>query len=314
MRAVQCIAGAIRVVEAPAPRGEGVRVRIRSAGICGSDLHLISPKSPFGPPAVTLGHELAGLTDDDTPVAIEPLAPCGACEPCARGDYNVCTLGPGMIFGVGRDGGMADEIRVPARAIVPLPKSIALRDASLVEPLAVVVYALRRSGLRADQRVVVIGGGNIGLCAVAAARARGAEVALVARHDAQRAAGERLGATQASGLYDVVIEAAGTESAVAQAVEYAKPGASVWIPGIYWGPLAMPGLAMCMKEVSLCPTMLYGRGAGGRDADAAAALLATTPELPRALITHRFPLGAAAEAFATAADRRSGAIKVVLEP
>jgi threonine dehydrogenase-like Zn-dependent dehydrogenase len=314
MRAVKCVEGAIRVVEAPATHGEGVRVRIRSAGICGSDLHLISPASPFGPPSVTLGHELAGLTDDDTPVAIEPLAPCGTCEPCVRGDYNVCTLGPAMIFGVGRDGGMADEIRVPARAIVPLPNNIALRDASLVEPLAVVIYALRRSGLRADQRVMVIGGGNIGLCAVAAARARGAEVALVARHDAQRAAGARLGATTARGLYDVVIEAAGTESAVAQAVEYAKPGASVWIPGIYWGPLAMPGLAMCLKEVSLCPTMLYGRGPGGRDADAAAALLASTPELPRALITHRFPLDAAAEAFAAAADKKSGAIKVVIEP
>jgi threonine dehydrogenase-like Zn-dependent dehydrogenase len=311
---VRCIEGAIRVVETPAPVGDGVRVRVTHAGICGSDLHLISSDNPFGPVAVTLGHEIAGVTDDGTPVAVEPLAPCGACEPCVRGDYNLCGRGPGMIFGVGHDGGMADELRVPERALVPLPRGVAPRDASLVEPLAVVVYALRRSGLRADQRVVVIGGGAIGLCAVAAARARGAEVALVARHDAQRAAGERLGATRASGLYDVVIEAAGTESAVAQAVELAKPGARVWIPGIYWGPLAMPGLAMCLKEVSLCPTALYARHAGGRDADAAAALLAATPELPRALITHRFPLDAAPEAFAVAADRKSGAIKVVLEP
>lgn len=314
MRAVRCVEGAIRVVEAPLPQGEGVRVRVKSVGICGSDLHLISPDSLFGPVAVTLGHEIAGITDDGATVAIEPLDPCGLCDSCARGDYNLCQRGPGMIFGVGRDGGMADELRVPVRALVPLPSGIAMRDASLVEPLAVVVYALRRSGLRADQRVAVIGGGTIGLCAVAAARARGAEVALFARHDAQRAAGERLGATAPSGLYDLVIEAAGTESAVAQAVEVAKPGANVWIPGIYWGPLAMPGLAMCLKGVSLCPTVLYGRHAGGRDADAAAALLATTPELPRALITHRFPLDAAPEAFATASDRRSGSIKVVLEP
>lgn len=314
MRAVRCVEGEIRVVQLPPPGDDGVRVRIRSVGICGSDLHLVSAASPFGPARVTLGHELAGVTDDGTPVAIEPLAPCERCEPCLRGDYNLCALGPGMIFGVGRDGGMADELRVPARALVPLPSAVPLRDASLVEPLAVVVYALRRSGLRADQRVVVVGGGSIGLCAVAAARACGAEVALVARHDAQRAAGERLGALGASGLYDVVIEAAGSESALAGAVELAKPGASVWIPGIYWGPLGLPGLAMCMKEVSLCPTLLYGRHAGGRDADAAAALLAATPELPRALITHRFPLDAAPEAFAAAADRESGAIKVVLEP
>jgi 2-desacetyl-2-hydroxyethyl bacteriochlorophyllide A dehydrogenase len=167
--------------------------------------------------------------------------------------------------------------------------------------------------------VVVIGGGTIGLCAVAAARARGCDVALVARHDAQRAAGEQLGATvltdaSTDGGYDIVIEAAGSESALGQAVHLARPGGSVVIPGVYWGPVAVPGLAMCLKEVSLCPTALYSRTAAGRDIDAAAALLATTPGLADALITHRFPLDAAAEAFATAASRDQGAIKVVLEP
>ena len=313
MRAVRFVEeGEIRVVEVPPPPAQGVRVRMRTAGICGSDLHAIEV-SAIGPVRVTLGHELAGVTDDGTPVAVEPLAPCGACGPCLRGEYNLCALGPGMIYGIGRDGGMADEFWVPARALVPLPSGVALRDASLVEPLAVVVYALRQSGLRADQRVAVVGGGTIGLCAVAAARARGSEVALVARHDAQRAAGERLGASEARGEYDVVIEAAGTESALARAVELAKPGASISIPGIYWGPVAMPGFAMCLKEISLCPALLYARHAGGRDIDAAAALLAATPELPRAVITHRFPLDAAHEAFATAASRASGAIKVVLE-
>ena len=148
MRAVRCVEGQIRVVELAPPSDHGVRVRIRSAGICGSDLHLISAQSPFGPANVTLGHELAGVTDDGTAVAIEPLAPCEKCEACARGDYNLCALGPGLIFGVGRDGGMADELRVPARALVPLPSMVPLRDASLVEPLAVVIYALRRARLR----------------------------------------------------------------------------------------------------------------------------------------------------------------------
>jgi threonine dehydrogenase-like Zn-dependent dehydrogenase len=209
---------------------------------------------------------------------------------------------------------MAEAIRVPARALVPLPSGLPLRDASLVEPLAVMVYALRRAGLRASDRVAVIGGGTIGLCAVAAVRAAGAEVALEARYDAQRAAGERLGATRVSGHYDLVVEAAGSESALARAVEIAKPGGRVSIPGIYWEPVTLPGLAMGMKEVSLLPAFLYARGAVGRDVDVAAATLAVTPELPRAIITHRFPLDAAAEAFAAAASRASGAIKVVLEP
>lgn len=309
MRAVRCEGREIRVMDVPAPSGPGVRVRVKAAGVCGSDLHMLGQVQ-----GITLGHEIAGITDDGTPVAVEPLAPCGRCAPCVEGDYNLCVDSIGMLHGAGLDGGMADEIRVSPRALVPLPSGLPIRDASLVEPLAVMVYALRRAGLRSNQRVAVIGGGTIGLCAVAAVHASGAEVALVARYDAQREAGERLGAVQAVGQYDLVVEAAGSESALAQAVELAKPGGKVSIPGIYWQPVLLPGLAMLTKQVDLLPSLFYARGGVGRDIDAAAATLAATPELPRAIITHRFPLDAAPEAFATAASRGSGAIKVVLEP
>ncbi|MGE5209647.1 MAG: zinc-dependent alcohol dehydrogenase [Acidobacteriota bacterium] len=291
----------------------GVRVRVRSAGICRSDLHLIEA-GVVEAAQVTLGHEVAGVTDDGTAVAIEPLAPCGTCGPCLDGDYNLCRAGGAMLFGIGRDGGMADEMWVPSRALVPLPVGVDVRDASLVEPLAVVVHSFRRGAVRPDHRVAVIGGGAIGLCAVAVGRALGCEVGLAARHDHQREAGERLGASEVAGEYDVIIEAAGSESALARAVDLAKPSAQVVIPGIYWGPVALPGLSMCLKQVSLCPTTLYGRHAGGRDVDHAAALLATTPELPATIVTHRFPLDAAVEAFEAAASRSAGAIKVILEP
>ena len=314
MRAVRAGNGTVEVREVPSPAGPGVVVDVRSAGICGSDLHLIEGTA-FPPPPVTLGHEIAGFTEDGTAVAIEPFVPCGHCEPCGRGDEHLCERSSAALYGIGLDGGMADQIAVPERCLVPLPAGVDVRDASLVEPLAVVVHSLRRSAARPGQRVVVIGGGAIGLCAVAAAKARGCEVALAARHDAQRAAGERLGATEVTDrAYDLVVEAAGTDSALATAIELAKPGATVVIPGIYWGPVTVPGMAMCLKEVSLCPTTLYARTAGGRDIDAAAALLATTPVLADTLITHRFPLDAAAEAFTTAASRDRGAIKVVLEP
>jgi len=309
MRAVRTRGKAVEVAEVPAPGGEGVRVA--SAGICGSDLHMVA--AGFLRERV-LGHEVAGVTDDGTPVAIEPLSPCGACAPCVRGAYNLCERGPGMIHGVGRDGGMAEEMRVPARALVRLPAGVALADASLVEPLGVVVHGLRRAGLRGGERVAVVGGGTLGLCAVAAAREAGAEVALEARHDAQRAAGERLGASaRPAGAFDLVVDAAGTESSLAKAAELARPGGRIALVGSYWTPVAFPGFALCMKEIDVFPASMYGRAGALRDIDAAAALLAATPELPRAIITHRFPLAAAAEAFATAANRRSGAIKVVLE-
>jgi threonine dehydrogenase-like Zn-dependent dehydrogenase len=312
MRAVRPHGKSVEVRELPAPAGDGVRVRVRSAGICGSDLHMVAGGFLRD---VVLGHEVAGVTDDGTPVAIEPLSPCGACAACVRGDYNLCERGPRMIHGVGCDGGMADEMRVPARALVRLPAGIALGDACLVEPLAVVLHGLRRAALRGGERVAVVGGGAIGLCAVAAARAATREVALEARHDAQRAAGERLGAeAKAAGTYDLVVDAAGSESSFARAAELARPGGRIALVGSYWTPVAFPGFALCLKEVDVLPASMYGRAGALRDIDAAAALLAVTPELPRAVISHRFPLAAAPEAFATAADRHAGALKVVLEP
>ncbi|MCG8592277.1 MAG: alcohol dehydrogenase catalytic domain-containing protein [Proteobacteria bacterium] len=311
MRAVRCAGDHVEVVDVPEPRGEGVRVRIHSAGICGSDLHLVGGPIPI---AATLGHEMAGTAPDGRPVAIEPIAPCGACSYCLRGDTNLCTDGPSIIYGTARDGGMADEILVPERCLVPLPSGVRLGDACLVEPLAVAVHGLRRAGFRGGQRVAVIGGGAIGLCAVAAARHAGAETALEARHDAQRAVGARLQATEPVLHYDLVIDAAGTRSSLERAVELCRPGGTLLLLATYWAGLELPGFALCMKEVTVVPASLYGQEGSVRDIDAAAAILAARPELGDLLITHRYPLDAAPEAFRTAADRAGGAIKVVLEP
>jgi L-iditol 2-dehydrogenase len=312
MRAVRCREKSVEVVDVPAPTGSGVRVRIRSAGICGSDLHMIDAGFPL---PHTLGHEIAGVTEDGTPVAIEPLIPCGRCGYCRTGAYNLCERGASAVIGVARDGGMAEEIRVPERCLVPLSRAARPADACLVEPLSVAVHGLRRAGLRGDQRVAIVGGGSVGLCALAAAGASGAEVGLVARHDAQIEAGARLGATPSvDGGYDLVIDAAGTASALQRAVELCRPDGTLLLLATYWSGLTLPGFALCLKEIRVVPASMHGRHGVARDVDVAAALLAARPEVADALITHRFPLDAAREAFATAADRKSGAIKVVLEP
>jgi threonine dehydrogenase-like Zn-dependent dehydrogenase len=312
MRAVRCEAHAVAVVDVPRPEGEGIPVTIRSAGICGSDLHLLA--SDFPTPHV-LGHEMAGTTPDGTPVAIEPLRPCGQCDPCREGRYNICVLGSRILIGMGHDGGMAEEVRVPERCLVPLAAGATPENACLVEPLAVAVHGLRRSGLRAA-RAVVIGGGTIGLCVVAAAADAGFDTTLVARHEAQIEAGARLGAgIGAEGTYDLVVDAAGTRAALEDAVALCRPGATLLLVASYWdGLLELPGLALCMKEVNVVPASMYAREGESRDIDVAAGLLARRPEIADVLITHRFPLEAAPEAFAAAADRKSGAIKVVLDP
>jgi threonine dehydrogenase-like Zn-dependent dehydrogenase len=298
-------------MEVDRPTGPGVRVKIDSCGVCGSDLHLL--QSEFELPC-TLGHEMAGTTEDGTRVAIEPIRPCGSCGWCLRGDYNRCELGSAAVIGIAFDGGMADEIIVPERCLVALPEPVSTADACLVEPLAVTLHGLRRAGLRGDQRTLVVGAGSIGLCAVAAVRAAGAPVSLISRHDAQREAGERLGASEPSGSYPLVVDASGTSDGLRDGLAYCEPGAQMLLVGSYWGGFELPGLDLCMKEVTIVPSSMYSRAGAARDVDAAASVLASNPEIARSIITHRLPLDAAPEAFALAADRQAGAIKVVLEP
>ena len=132
MKAVRCCDKQVQVVDIPAPSGEGVRVKVASAGICSSDLHMIDAGFPL---LATLGHEVAGTLSDGRAVALEPIAPCGHCDMCVQGDYHLCRLGPGMVHGVALDGGMAEQMLVPERCIVPLPNNVSAADACLVEPL-----------------------------------------------------------------------------------------------------------------------------------------------------------------------------------
>jgi len=311
MRAVHFEGGAVKVVDAPPPSGEGVRVRIRGCGICGSDLAILDSGFPV---AGIPGHELAGELEDGSAVAIEPLAPCGRCEFCVRGDYQVCRVGVPMIVGIGRDGGMAEELLVPERCLVRLPPAVRVEDASLVEPIAVAVHGLRRAGVRGGERVLVVGGGSIGLCAVAASLAAGCETALVARHPAQILAGKRLGAVEAGGEFDVAIDCAGTPSAAIECCDRLRPNGTLLLLAAFWDKLLLPGFTACAKELEIVTSSMYGRQGAARDVDAAAAVLAAKPAIAETLITHRFPLERAADAFAAARDRKSGAIKVVIEP
>jgi threonine dehydrogenase-like Zn-dependent dehydrogenase len=284
---------------------------VRAAGICGSDLHAIE-RAPI---PVTPGHEVAGVLDDGTPVAIWPLTPCGTCDRCRAGEPQQCPGAPWDLYGFGRDGGMADEVVVQRSTLVPLPPAVPMAHGALVEPLACAVHGARRVGMQTGQRVAVVGGGTMGLALVAVARHLGCDVALEARHEHQRRAGEALGARIGpAGEHDVVVDAAGTVEAAARLVELARPGATALLLATYWDGLHLPPLEFAMRELTLVPASSHGRHATGRDVDGAAALLSGDPAIADAIITHRFPLAEAAEAFRVAADRRAGAIKVLLEP
>jgi threonine dehydrogenase-like Zn-dependent dehydrogenase len=312
VRAVRAVDGAPAVVqvdepEAPESGSGDVIVDVGSASICGTDFGYLA----MGVTA-TLGHEFGG-TVDGVPYAVEPMLWCGQCEQCRAGHTQRCTNQPGVI-GFTLDGGLADHIRLPRATLLPLPDGFAPENSCLVETASVSWHGVRLAAPEPGERVVVVGGGAIGLMAVAAARARGAEVALEARHDHQRAAGERFGASTPDGEYDVVIEAAGSESGLVRAAELARPGGRVVLLGVFFQHVPVPGVPTLLKELAWKGAMAYGVHDGVRDFAEAAALLAAHPEIPETLITHRFPLEDAAEAFRVANDRAHGAIKVVLHP
>jgi threonine dehydrogenase-like Zn-dependent dehydrogenase len=313
MQAIRVTDGVIGLVEIEAPdRGDGVVVRVGSAGICGSDLSMID--LGWAPP-VTMGHEIAGWTEDGTAVAIEPTVPCGECAQCIDGRYHLCASAPFTAVGVGRDGGWAEQLVVPERCLVPLPEGVEVADACLIEPLAVALHGLELVDHDAGQRTAIVGAGTIGLCARAVVGSRGGRADVVARHDHQRAAVAALGgSTEVSGDYDLVIETAGTEDALAHAVRLAKPGGTVLLLSMHWAPTHTPGVGMWMKEVRLVPSMMYCTGPKGREIDQAATVLANDGRIAPAIITHRFPLTAGDLAFAAARNRAAGSIKVVLEP
>jgi threonine dehydrogenase-like Zn-dependent dehydrogenase len=210
---------------------------------------------------------------------------------------------------------MAEQIIVPERCIVPLPSNISAADACLVEPLAVAVHGIRMLNLKPDSRVAIVGAGAVGLAAAAVLTPHVKTVHVAARHDAQNEAAMRIGAgLDPGGEYDFVIECAGNSMALQQAVRLCKPGATVLLLATYWDGVQLPAFEVFLKELKIYTSFMYHSKGLVRDVDIAAQLLAQRPELPEIMITHRLPLDAAVEAFAIAANRQSGAIKVTLEP
>jgi threonine dehydrogenase-like Zn-dependent dehydrogenase len=318
MRAVRNTATGIEVQDVAEGERDGLAlVHVVASGICGSDLHMLE----WGPLPFTLGHEIGGHLDDGTPVTVWPIVPCGECDRCLANEPQQCRTGNSRIYGVGPEGGLADRILVDPRNVVTLPDGLAERDACLVEPIACSVHALRRARVTADDRVAVVGAGSIGLGAVSVARFFECRVDVAARHESQRTAVAILGAAtvadDADSLYDVVVDAAGTSSSIARSLQLLRPGGTMVVVSSQWEPVEFP-MFFASGEPTIITANMHGPGTsasgGTTDMQESARLLAAMPEVPKAMITHRLPLDQAPAAFALAADRSSGSIKVVLEP
>jgi 2-desacetyl-2-hydroxyethyl bacteriochlorophyllide A dehydrogenase len=306
VKAVQVIDSQPQLVDLPSPTNEGVLIKVASSSICGSDLHLIEQGWVEGQ---VLGHEFAGYTPDGTAVAIEPLGSCGNCGACADGYFSQCDGGM-KLLGLGLQGGMAEYIRVPEHSLVPVPSGLDILDASLVEPMAVAFHGLNQGQVRDGEKVLVIGAGAIGLATAAALASRGLKYDINARHPHQQQAAQRFGGSlEITDGYDVVIDAVGTNQSLDDAITRVKPRGRVVMVASLWDPVNLTA-AWALKEVQITPAMTYKCSEPGRTFVEAAKTLAENPHIAKALITHRYPLDGVQEAFASAADRASGAIKV----
>lgn len=316
-------AGDLRLDTVPIPEpGAGeVLVKVWRSGICGTDLHIAKGNFPAPNLPLTLGHEFSGVIAA-TGEGAEPLAQgdnvvvdiniaCGRCYFCRRGQKLFC---PDVAqLGVHRAGGLAEYVVVPAGNVYVLPKSLSLDDAAYVEPLACAIHGQDRIGVRSGDRVLIIGGGPMGLAHIALAKLAGAATVIVSEPDPARR--ELAGAMGADVLVnpfetpleealadltdgigpDIVIEAVGSIPTYEAAVAVVRRG----------GRILAYGAAPQTATMSLRPFDIYskeltivGSYAGTYDTwPRAIALLAEGRFTPSTIVDSIRPLAEAVEAI-----------------
>jgi len=310
---------------------EDVSVRVRLAGLCGTDFRIWSGDRSVRYPLV-LGHEFLGIVDavgsavtrvrPGERVVVEPNYSCGTCALCVEGNRNLCLSRTAV--GIDVDGGFAEIARVPARCCWPAPATVAEDDLLLAEPLAVVVRAVARGLSSRTDTAAVVGVGTLGLLAIQVLRARGVRVLAVGRSDRRSDLARRLGAdathTVTEGALDaaaarfagregvdLVVETAGTAEAVEHALALVRPGGRIVLTGLPHAPSTVSFFSVVRREVTITGSMIYQDEFGE-----AIALLARGAVQGAPLVTHRFSLDAIADAFAAHRDRAS--IKVAVVP
>lgn len=312
MRAVIASKGKVSVVERDIPSGPGELITVTSSGICGSDLHMIE----LNIARVVLGHEFGGYTEDGRLVAVRPTGECGSCVQCKKQHFQTCESVTITGHGLAVDGGLADFVRVDASRLFEMPKGMDAASVGLIEPLAVVTHGVNRVNPPSGSSALVVGAGSIGLLAGAVLKDRGLDVHIVARHPHQIQAAEALGLRMANATdaaYEYTFDAVCTQQSFDQCVNATVPGGTLVEFGMFWTPVSLNNTLM-LKEITVVPSMYYGHNHEHHDFMEAIDHLYRHQNLTNVLVTHRFALEDATEAFRVASDRKSGAIKVHVFP
>jgi (R,R)-butanediol dehydrogenase/meso-butanediol dehydrogenase/diacetyl reductase len=247
------------------------------------------------------------------PVFVNPMVHCGRCEACLAGRTNVCrTL---TVVGIDYPGAIAGRTVVPGYGIYPLPTDVDLVAAALIEPVAVAVRAVRRSGLAVGDRAHVVGAGPVGCLVGLIATAGGAAVTLSEPSPVRRAYATDLGLATVESPddlgdgADVVFDASGHTSVAPTLLRWLRVAGTAVIVGAYQPGLhSMDLLSLMFAEITVIGTRIYQRG----DIEAAIELVTTGRLDVRRVISKIFPLDEAVRAIESL--RRGEGMKVLIQP
>lgn len=299
----------------PAP-GE-VQIAVAFTGICGTDLHIVhgSMDSRTGARRV-IGHEMSGVVSAvgagvttvaiGEAVTVMPLLWCGTCPTCLAGNSHICE---NLNFvGIDSTGSLQEFWNVPEHIVVPMPDGISLRDAALVEPIAVAHHDVQRGRLAAGEHAVVIGGGPVGLLMAIVAAERGADVLVVEPDTFRRGViedlgfaaispegdvGEAVSARTGGAGADVAFEVSGSQGGLTAAVDVLRPRGRLVAVGIHTEPRLVDLKRVFWRELEIIGARVYDRG----DFEAAVGLVAAGSIPADAVITKVVPLASAPTAF-----------------
>jgi 2-desacetyl-2-hydroxyethyl bacteriochlorophyllide A dehydrogenase len=307
-----------------------VLVKIKAVGICGTDIHIMKGGFPEINPPMILGHEIAGRIVETgcnvqrvrpgDRVTIDSVVGCGQCDLCRQGRYQFCA--DGFEFGVNRDGACQDYLIVPERNVYCVPDFISFEEAAVLD--IEVWNALRKCGIYRDDRVLILGGGPIGIIACQLARVLGAQhITLsdilqtrLATANALGVADEYIANRQddstnevaSKPAYDVVLDCAGTSASTLYALKAVRPCGRVLLYGIHEFPVKQ----MDINQIILKDLVIFGALSDRTGWEDVIALVASGALDLKSLITHRFSLEDGSRAYEAVRRREDGLIKAVL--
>jgi threonine dehydrogenase-like Zn-dependent dehydrogenase len=322
--------GTVTVRDIPPPQAAGLAlVRVAQAGICGTDLKIAGGDIPVAAGRV-LGHEMTGRVETPgrgraqpagTAVMVNPALFCGVCDLCRRDLPHLCRQGG--LLGRDADGGFAELVAVDEKLLHPLPETVTLDEAALLQVLSTCIHA--QAGLSAgpEDSALVVGLGVTGLLHTQLLRERGLRTIIGVtrsawKHDLAKRCGASTvvapaeaadavaDATGGRGT-DIAIECAGSAAALTQAMRLAGAGATVVMFGITMQADAVPTYEWYVKEL----TIRSPRAARPRDCDSAIRLCAQRRLDLAPLVTGRFPLARLPAALTASGE--PGHLKVVLD-